>query len=136
MIEEAVSFDRNAFNYIRPDVKPALDGTILVTLANGRRIECKTVWQLLKDRVAVYTPENVEDITWIPGDRIIESARMYAMNKPASFISGIASDGIGKNSNQVVRARAVLRSITGNIDVKGGNIIPGPYSKKKVRIQG
>ena len=42
----------------------------------------------LKQRVAEYTPERVAEITWISAEKIRESARMYATNKPSSITLG------------------------------------------------
>ena len=47
-----VAFDREILSYQPHDVKPALTGAYLVTLASGRKIECKTVWQLLKPQLS------------------------------------------------------------------------------------
>jgi anaerobic selenocysteine-containing dehydrogenase len=129
--KKPVAFDRETLSYQPSDVEPALSGTYTVTLANGTRVECKTVWQLLRERVAPYTAEKVAEITWVPADKIIDSARMYATNRPASFVYGMALDGIGRNSSQAIRARAIMYAVTGNIDVKGGNVITGPYTKKR-----
>jgi len=85
----------------------------------------------VKERVAAYTAERVAEITWVPADKILNSVRMYATNGPASLMHGMPLDGIGMNSSQAIRARAITRAITGNIDVKGGDIIPGPYTKKR-----
>jgi anaerobic selenocysteine-containing dehydrogenase len=38
----------------------------------------------------------------------------------------VATDQIGLNSGRVEQARLILRAITGNIDVPGGNVITGP----------
>jgi anaerobic selenocysteine-containing dehydrogenase len=124
-----VSFDRESLSYQLPDVKPALDGGYVVMLANERRVECKTAWQLLKERVAPYTAERVAEITWVPADKILDAVRMYATNKPAVFQRFNAVDGSGKNTCQTYRSRNIIRAIMGNLDVKGGEIIPGPYSK-------
>ncbi|HEY78749.1 MAG TPA: molybdopterin-dependent oxidoreductase [Dehalococcoidia bacterium] len=130
-----VAFDREALSYRSPDVRTALTGAYTATLASREKVECKTVWQLLKERVADYTAEKVSEITWVPADKIRDAARMYATNRPASLVFGMALDGIGRNSCQAIRARAILRTITGNVDVKGGSVIPGPYPGKRFDSQ-
>ncbi|MBI5492863.1 MAG: molybdopterin-dependent oxidoreductase [Deltaproteobacteria bacterium] len=76
----------------------------------------------LKKHVEGFTPEWAEGITTVPASKIIEAARKYALNKPAILEWGL---GIEQNHNslQTVRAIAVLRAITGNIDVPGGDIL-------------
>jgi anaerobic selenocysteine-containing dehydrogenase len=74
----------------------------------------------LSERVEEYTPEKVSEITWVPKEKIIDAARMYALNKPAVITWGVATDMIGKNSTQAVRARCILRAVTGNLDIPCG----------------
>jgi anaerobic selenocysteine-containing dehydrogenase len=81
----------------------------------------------LAERVQKYSPERVAEITNVPAHRMREAARMYATNKPACLDWGVTLDQIGINSTQAVRARSILRAVTGNIDVKGGNFIGGPH---------
>jgi len=42
----------------------------------------------LKEHVKDYAPEKVSEITWVPADRIRQSARIYALNKPACLQCG------------------------------------------------
>lgn len=37
----------------------------------------------LRERVQSYTPERVSEITWIPKEQIVESARLYAKTRPS-----------------------------------------------------
>jgi thiosulfate reductase/polysulfide reductase chain A len=74
----------------------------------------------LKRRAAEYPPEKVAEITWIPAEKIVESAKIYATNKPSVLIEGVACDQIGLNSIRVEQARNCLRAITGNFALNGG----------------
>ncbi|MBI3378246.1 MAG: molybdopterin-dependent oxidoreductase [Nitrospirae bacterium] len=76
----------------------------------------------LKGHVAPFTPEWAEAITWVPAADIVKAAKMYAVNKPAVLEWGL---GLEQNSNslQTVRSIAILRALTGNIDIPGGDII-------------
>lgn len=127
--KKPVAFDRDKLSYKTPVTKVALAGDYVVTMADGKKVECKTVWQLLKERVAPYAADKVAGETWVPADKILEAARMYATNKPAIFEQFLGLDSIGETANQACRARSVLRAITGSIDIKGGDIFPGPYTK-------
>ncbi len=74
----------------------------------------------LKQVVADYTPERVAEITWLTIDQIEKSARMYAQTKPAMITWGFGIDKQGINATQAARARSILRAVTGNLDVPGG----------------
>jgi thiosulfate reductase/polysulfide reductase chain A len=77
----------------------------------------------LKRAVADYTPQRVAEITWLTTEQVSKSARMYAMTRPAMITWGFGIDKQGLNGSQAARARAILRAITGNLDVPGGEPI-------------
>jgi len=107
-------------SYELPEVKAALSGVYNITLVNGDTVECKTVWQLIADNVKEWTPEKTSEITWIPADKIVESARMYAQTKPACIEWGVSMSHCTRSTatNQGILH---LEAITGNLDVRGGN---------------
>ena len=75
----------------------------------------------LKARVQEYTPERVSEITWVPAEQIIASARLYATSGPAIMPWTPVTDQ-HSNSTHSIRSFAALRAITGNLDVPGGEI--------------
>lgn len=75
----------------------------------------------LREHVKNYPLKKVEEITWVPAEKIIEAARIYATTKPASIQDGNAMDD-DLNSVQTARAIAILRAITGNLGIPGGDI--------------
>lgn len=77
----------------------------------------------LKDHVRKYSPAMVSQITWLAPEKIEEAARFYARSKPAVIQWGNAVDH-GVNSFQTARAISILRAITGNLDVPGGDLLP------------
>ncbi len=74
----------------------------------------------LKAYVAEFTPERVQEITWVPADTIVEAARLFASNPPAAFMTG--GQGVTHNRNAVNNQRALLMvpAVCGSIDVPGG----------------
>ncbi|MFC2014200.1 molybdopterin-dependent oxidoreductase [Chloroflexota bacterium] len=74
------------------------------------------------ERVKEYSPEKVAEITWIPADIIKEVARIYATSKPAIVYTQMGMEQL-PNSIQALHARYTLPVITGNLDVKGGELI-------------
>ena len=81
----------------------------------------------LRVHVQDYAPERVSDITWVPAGVISQAARFYAANKPACIQWGNAIDH-GINNFQTARAICILRAITGNLEVPGGEVqwLPPP----------
>jgi anaerobic selenocysteine-containing dehydrogenase len=80
----------------------------------------------LKERVKKYPPEKVAEITWVPPEQIVQAARLYAASNPASIIWGVKSDMQGVNVTSITQAKCILRAITGNLDVIGGDMLSGP----------
>lgn len=91
----------------------------------------------LKQRASEYTPERVAEITWIPAEKIRESARMYATQKPSFLHIGWAPDQIGLNGLRVAQARLCLHAITGNMAIQGMEkpTGPGPVIDGKMGIR-
>ena len=75
----------------------------------------------LQQHVQDNTPKWAEEITWVPAEQIETAARMYATTKPACIRDG---NGFEENINsvQTARAIAILRTITGNLGVPGGEV--------------
>jgi anaerobic selenocysteine-containing dehydrogenase len=80
-------------------------------------------FEQLRERVREFAPEKVEEITWIPAAQVRQAARLYATTKPAVVHHRVAMDQ-NINSTQSSRAIISLAAICGNIDVKGGNLLP------------
>lgn len=116
---------------IRPGTDAALALGMLNVIINEKLYDKNFVenWTYgfdeLKERVQEYPPEKAAEITWIPKEKIIEAARMYADSKPASIQWGVSLDHT-KECIPTMHAIIALWSITGNMDVPGGNIIRGP----------
>lgn len=115
-------WDSALAEYRSPDIRPALEGTYRITMADGEVAECKTVWTLLKESVSDYTPERVAEITWEEPEKIAAAARFYAQSKPASLHWGLPIDTI-PSTTPTAQAISHLWCITGNLDVPGGNVI-------------
>jgi anaerobic selenocysteine-containing dehydrogenase len=79
----------------------------------------------LCERVKEYPPDKVSDITWVPEELIVEAARLYANSKPAAIQWGVPIDMCPQGTT-VAQAISHLWSITGNVDIPGGNVIARP----------
>ncbi len=112
-------------------LRPGTDGALALGLMNviineqlydKEFVEKWTVgFEELKKLVQEYPPERVEQITWVPADKVREAAILYATQKPAKI--GMSADATTHCSNGVQNHRAIilLPALTGNFDVPGGN---------------
>jgi anaerobic selenocysteine-containing dehydrogenase len=80
----------------------------------------------LMEHVADYSPEWAAPITWLDPQQIRDAAAMYALNRPGCIQWGCTWDQIGRASTTGSHAIALLRAVTGNLDVPGGDGMPGP----------
>jgi anaerobic selenocysteine-containing dehydrogenase len=116
-------------------VRPGTDGALILALINviitdklydeGFVDKWCYGFDKLALRVKDCTPERAEKITWVPADKIRSAARMYATIRPASLHQRVAVNQ-NLNSTQTSRALAILVALTGNLDVRGGNLFPTP----------
>jgi anaerobic selenocysteine-containing dehydrogenase len=65
--------------------------------------------------------------TWVPREKIEAAARLYAGSHPAAIQWGNAIEHTS-NAFQTCRAIAILRAVTGNLDVPGGEALPEAVS--------
>ena len=75
----------------------------------------------LESHLRDYCAERVAEITWVPAETIRAAAREYAGRRPGVICwgNGIETD---RNSFQTCRALALLRAISGNLGVPGGDV--------------
>ena len=64
----------------------------------------------LAKRASEYTPKKVSEITWVPEEKIIKAARLYATNKPSSIAISATFDEI-VDPIQLGRAVSILAAI-------------------------
>ncbi len=77
-------------------------------------------FERLIPHVQPYTPEWAEKVTWIPAQDIQRLARLYADAESASIHQGVNTQDQTASGTQTSRAFAILQSITGNINNRGG----------------
>jgi anaerobic selenocysteine-containing dehydrogenase len=93
-----------------------------VKLANGEHVECKTVFQLLREAASEYLPSRAEALTGVPKDKIRDAARMFATSKPACWYAWLGIEQ-SINASQTNRAICILYALTGDYDKPGGNVL-------------
>jgi len=95
---------------------PSLDGTFMV-----RGVECKTGFQMLKERVEPYTLAKAAEICWLDAGMIEKGIKLYAQNTPSGLSLGVATDQ-NPNSVQSAMGAATLDMILGNVERPGSLI--------------
>jgi anaerobic selenocysteine-containing dehydrogenase len=115
-----VLYDTKDVKYEKTDMTPTLSGTFKVKLKHGKEVSCETVWQRFGKVVGPFTPERVEEITWVPAKQMIEAARTYATSKPAALLSHMGTT-MHNNVIQTTRLLSLLITVTGNFDAREGN---------------
>src|SRR6266404_3058543 len=114
---EKRDYDRSSWDYeIGSDGFAQVD----LTLQHPR-----CVWNLLKQHVAVYTPEMVERICGTPKEKFLTVARMISETAaPDKAMTSMYALGWTQHSHgsQNIRSMAMLQLILGNIGVRGGGM--------------
>jgi formate dehydrogenase major subunit len=85
----------------------------------------RCVWNLLKEHVAIYTPEMVERICGTPKDKFLKIAQMIGeCSSPTKTMTSMYALGWTQHSKgaQNIRSMAMLQLILGNIGVRGGGM--------------
>ncbi len=114
---EKRDYDRTAWEY-----QMNADGTVKAdpTLSDPR-----CVWNLLKQHVAVYTPEFVENICGTPKDRYLKICEMIgataARDKVMTSLYALGWTQHSKGA-QNIRGMAMLQLILGNVGLPGGGV--------------
>ncbi|MFH1123314.1 MAG: molybdopterin-dependent oxidoreductase [Pseudomonadota bacterium] len=118
----AVVWDGARVAYKTEGADPAITGPFELSLADGSRLACRTVWDAFRAEVDQYPLDKVEEITGVPAKDIAKAARFYARSKPASIHWGVPID-MTPGITPLCHAIASLWALTGNLDVPGGNVI-------------
>lgn len=123
----AVSRDQVDAHFDALGLDPRLEGAVEVTLADGAKVTCRTVFDATKELLdGSYTPEQVEKLCWAPAGFIRSLARDIAKNKERTLFAM----GMGPNQyfNSDLKDRAVflVAAMTKNVGRIGGNV--GSYA--------
>ncbi|MEM2320400.1 MAG: molybdopterin-dependent oxidoreductase [Candidatus Bathyarchaeia archaeon] len=124
-LNEMAVWDPETQEYLPSNTTPALLGTFKVKLADGKETTCKTVFQMLAERAAEYTPEKVAEITWLDPEKLREAAIIWATSpKPKPILAFVSSHQIGRNSSRVHQCVMILHLLAGMVPMPVS--FPGP----------
>lgn len=119
---------------IHPQLRPGTDGALALGFINimirdglydKDFVENWTVgFDELKELASGYTPEKVEEITWVPKEKLEAAVRLVCENTPATLVSSSAGACHATNVGHFERAVFSIIALTGCIDVPGGLTMP------------
>ena len=122
---------------LRPGTDTALALGMLNVIINEKLYDKDFVenyvhgWEPFVERVNEYPLSRVEQITWVKKEKIREAAVLFATTKPAAIQWGVAIEQqINCADNN--RSLLALMGITGNIDVRGGQVLFRPPKIRNV----
>ena len=125
-------------------IKPGTDGFLAMAMMNWmikndlfdhEFVKNYTVgFNFLKKAVEDYSLEQISKVVQIPIDKMIKAVKLYTNNQPACIAEGNGLD-MHCQVSQVTRALAILRAISGNLDRRGGDLIPQPVKIKNYQLR-
>ena len=116
-------------------IKPGCDGILAMAMMyhiitqNYYDADYIAQWSVgfdqLQEVVKGYAPEKVASEIWLSAELICQAAELYATSKSACILDG---NGLDMNADvtQNVRAISMLRALSGNLDIKGGDLLSSP----------
>lgn len=103
-----------------------LEGSIEVTLADGKKVRCRPVFDLVKEYAAHFDPKTTEELTWAPATAVESLARLFAKEPGTTlFAIGMGPNQFFNNDNKD-RDIFLLAALTGNVGKIAGNV--GSYA--------
>ena len=122
----AVNREQIGANFPR-DVDPALEGTFVVTLADGARVECRPVFDAIRQYLDdSCSPKQIAAVTWAKAETIEALARDIAANKQRTlFVTGMGPNHFFNNDTKD-RTIILVAALTDNVGHVGGTV--GSYA--------
>lgn len=125
-------------------IKPAHDGLLAMAMIheiisqNLYDTEFVDKWTVgfeeLAQSAAQFSADKVATDIWLDPDTVREAARLYATTRPACIVDGNGLD-MQVDAFDATRSVAMLRALTGNLDVRGGDFIPQPVPAKNIQLK-
>ena len=115
-----VTYNADSGTYQTGTKALALFGRFEVETPDGL-IPCRPVFQLMTDLCNHYGATVIEGMTGVSAEQVKSTAKLLWDSRPVAYM---AWSGLEQQSNatQVARAIGLLYALTGNFDMKGGNV--------------
>jgi nitrate reductase alpha subunit len=109
-----------------PATDPLLEGSLEVTLRDGKQVPCRPVFDLVKEYASHFDPKTVEEMTWAPAPAVEALARHIAKSPGTTiFAVGMGPNQFFNNDNKD-RDIFLLAALTGNVGKITGTV--GSYA--------
>jgi DMSO reductase family type II enzyme molybdopterin subunit len=107
-------------------LKPSLEGRFEATLHDGTKVQVATVFTLLREQLAHYSPEQASAHCGTPPELIRDLARRFARAKSACMVT---TSNFAKyyHGNLTERTQALVYALTGNYGKKGSGFVGFPF---------
>ena len=125
------------------DVAPALRGSAKAHVTGSKEVEVRPAFEVLRERLADYTPEVASKITGVSPDTIRNLARKVAAAKAVHMLQGF---NVNKyyHGDLMERAMALVMALTGNFGRKGtgmrgwnsAQLVPSGLLKTRPGLEG
>jgi len=108
------------------ELEPSLEGRFEVTLADGTKATVRPVFELLRERVAKYVPEQATLLCGTPPSVIRSLARRIAKAKSACTVT---TSNFSKyyHGNLIERSMALVLALAGQYGKKGSGFVGFPF---------
>ncbi len=125
-------------------IKPAHDG--LLAMAMMHEIISQQLYdadfvgrwtvgfEALKQSAEKFPAKKIARDIWLDPQAVKAAARLYATARPACIVDGNGLD-MQLDTFDATRAVCMLRALTGNLDVKGGDFIPQPVPARNLQLK-
>lgn len=108
------------------DFEPDLEGRFEVKLRDGETVTVRTVFSLLRERVAEYPPEKASKMCGTPPPVIRKLALLLANAKSAAMVTSSNMDKY-YHGNLMERSQALVFALTGQYGKKGSGFVGFPW---------
>ncbi len=112
--------------FLDKNVEPALEGSFKVRTVDGKEVEVRPVFDLIREYLEEFTPETVSELTWANRDAIIALAQEIARNRESTLLVHGMGPNHFFNNDLKDRALFLVAALTRNIGFVGGT--PGSYA--------
>jgi anaerobic selenocysteine-containing dehydrogenase len=125
-------------------IKPAHDGLLAMAMVNeiisrhlydADFVERWTIgFEQLKESARKFPIDRIAPEIWLDPELVREAVTTYATVRPACIVDGNGLD-MQLDSFDATRAVAMLRALTGNLDVPGGDLVPQPVPTRNIQLR-
>ncbi len=131
-----LSRDKCGAQYASAGVDPALTGEHSVALLNGKTVKVIPIFQLIKEYLDEFSPENTAALCACPKEAILDVARLMGANPRKTIVATGAGSNHYFNSPLKDRALLLVGALTDNIGHVGGCMFGNFVGNYRVSLYG